>query len=695
MVRQGGSIDELWYFIIHFFFSEFRIPNSEFINPEPCMPRRSSAERRREPFKLFPLGKTMHFPHLFRKGKIGQCKLKNRIIMPLYPTKYAREGKTNPKMVEFYRARARGGVAMIVLDCPCLDYPRAYKGPHQLRIDTDEHVMDLRGLLDAIKSEGAKAFMQLDYPRERSFKQQVPGACKKGDAWIAPLATTMSIDEAREIMDIMVQGAVKARDVGYDGVEIQASYGCLISQLLSPVLNTRDDELGGSLQNRSKFLLQLTENVKKHAGKEFPVMVKLVCDEFVDSGLGIEESKNIARWVEKAGADAIVANAGNRQTKYRTIPPLDSPFAPLADLAAQIRSVVGIPVITIGKINRADVAEEVISSRKADFVAMARALVADPDFPRKAERGKLDEIRPCVACLEDCVGKGAERIGRCCTVNPFAGHESTWEIKPARQKKKVLVIGGGPGGLQVALVASQRGHDVELWEQSDQLGGQIRFAHLAPFKEEMEGILIYLINCLQNSAVVLRLEQPTNASDVISFHPDAVIIATGSRPGLPQIPGIDADFVVQARDIYLTGPPAGERIVVVGGGDIGCETADWLSDSGKNVSVVEIAPSVLARMKKIPRERLFKRLSEKKVRLYENTRVISIGNQSVHLKKKNSEEFSLEADLVVLGINARPENHLFQTLEGRVKEVIAVGDAASPGNLGATLRNATEAALKI
>ncbi|UCD80862.1 MAG: FAD-dependent oxidoreductase [Desulfobacterales bacterium] len=637
----------------------------------------------------------MNFPHLFQTGRIGACHLRNRIIMPLYPTKYATDGKVNPKMVAFYRTRARGGAALIVLDCPCLDYPRAYTAPHKLRIDADEYVHGLTELLNAVKSEGARAFMQLDYPKERAVKQPIPGAKQKGNAWIAPLANTMSIEEAHEILAILSRGAVKAREIGYDGIEIQASYGELISQLLSPLLNTRTDEMGGSLENRSYFLIQLIRQVKERTGNDFPVMVKLVCDEFVDGGLAITEALKLARWVEKAGADAIVANAGNKQTKFRTIPPLESVPAPLADIAAQIKSVVSIPVVAIGKINRPALADEIIASGKADFVAMARALVADPDLPRKAAADEIDAIRPCVACLEDCAGKGDADIGRCCTVNPFAGHEYDWAITPARTTKKVLVIGGGPGGIQAALIAAQRGHKVQLWERSDRIGGQIRFAHLAPFKEEMAGILNYLKNALQKSPVAVRLGQPADVSEIVAFGPDAVIVATGSRPGLPPIPGIDADRVVQARTLYESGPPAADRVLIIGGGDIGCETAEWLAASAKQVSVVEIAPQVLARMKSIPRERLLARLVEKKVQLFTDTQVISIEAQKVYLKRKDEEPFMLEADLVVLGINAQPEDKLFHKLKNKVKEVIAVGDAASPGNLGQALRNATAAALKI
>lgn len=636
----------------------------------------------------------MSFPHLFSSGQIEKCHIKNRIIMALFPTKYATENKVNQKMTEFYRTRAKGGVGLIVLDCPCLDYPRAYKGPHELRFDQEEYASGLIELINTIHNEGSKVFMQLNYPKERAFSREVGGAKKKGDKWVVTLANFMSLKDADEILEIMAHGARRARETGYDGVEIQASYGDLIAQLLSPVLNKRDDELGGSLDNRARFLTRLILKVKDAGGEDFPVMVKLVCDEFVSGGINITDAKKVALLVENAGADAIVANAGNKSTKFVTIPTHESQPGPLVDLASQIKERVSIPVVAIGKINNPGLADEIIRKGDADFVGIARSLVADPDFPRKAESGMTDEIRSCIYCLEDCAEKGVPGIGRCCTVNPFAGLEYLWKVSPASEKKKVIVIGGGPSGMQAAILADQRGHEVELWEQN-QLGGQVRLAGIAPFKEEVAEVLRYLKHCLDNSGVKLRSGYRAKADGIVSLDPDVVIVATGSREGSPDIPGIGSDLVVFAREIYEQNYDLGKKIVIIGGGDIGCETADWLATPDRQVSIVEILPQVLSKMKKIPKERLLSRLSEKRVKIFTETHAISIEKNRINLRKKDGKEFFIEADNVVVAIHPEPEDSLLDELKDKVKDVIAVGDAKMPGNIGSALRSAMEAALVI
>ncbi len=637
----------------------------------------------------------MSFPDLFSSGRIGECSLKNRIIMPLFPTKYASESKVNEKIIEFYRARAKGGAGLIVLDCPCLDYPRAYKGPHELRFDLKEYARGVKELLSSIHTEDCKAFMQLNYPKERVVSEEIAGARKKGDVWIVSLANAMSPDEAYEILEIMSKGSRRAKELGYDGVEIQASYGDLIAQLLSPLLNKRNDEMGGTTENRARFLTRLIQRVKEFAGQDFPVMVKLVCDEFVPGGLCIDEAKEIAGLVENAGADAIVANAGNKSTKFITIPPHESPPGPLVDLASQIKVSVSIPVVAIGKINSPDMADEIIGQGKADFVAICRALIADPDFPDKAGSGTVHDIRGCIYCLQDCTEKGVPGIGRCCTVNPFAGLEYSWKVSPAAKKKRVLVIGGGPSGLQAAIIANQRGHEVELWERSNQLGGQFRLASLAPYKEEVSEALRYLEHSLEKSEVKVRLRHQAEVSEVIARAPEVVVVATGSRPRHLSFPGSDSDLVTDAREVYEQRCVVGKKIVIVGGGDIGCETADWLASSEREITVVEILPKVLTRMKKIPRERLLSRLSEKGVTIFAETRITSIKKNRAYFTGKDGEEFTMETDKVVFAIGSESEDSLLQELKGKIKQVVAVGDAASLGDLGSGLRSATEAALKI
>lgn len=614
--------------------------------------------------------------------------------MPLFPTKYATDSRVNPKMLEFYRARAKGGAALIVLDCPCLDYPRAYKGPQELRFDTQEYAAGVIQLLDTIHAENARAFMQLNYPRERKVDKAIEGAKKEGDAWIVSLANAMSIQEAEEILSIMAIGSAKARTIGYDGVEIQASYGDMIAQLLSPLLNKRRDELGGAVENRARFLTRLVEGIKTAAGQDFPIMVKLVCNEFVPGGLDIDEAKIIATLVEAAGADAIIANAGNKTTKYITIPPNESSPGPLIDLAAEIKSVVNIPVVAIGKINGPELAESALSGRKADFIGMARALVADPELPRKAASGLVEDICHCNYCLQDCAEKGVPGIGRCCGVNPFAGNEFAWKILPAQDKKKVLVIGAGPSGIQAAVIASRRGHHVELWEQGD-LGGQARLASIAPCKEDTADLLRYLKHVLDNSDVRVFTNRPAKVSDILDQAPDVVIVATGSRPTMLSIPGADSDIATDVRSVYENRSVEGRNIVIIGGGDIGCETADWLAGPERQVTVVEKLPDVLHRMKKIPRQRLLARLSQKDVAILTETQITAIEKNRVFLQKKDGGAIELEADRVIFAIDAVPENRMVDDLKGRVKQVMAVGDAELPGNLGSALRSGTAAALNI
>jgi len=638
----------------------------------------------------------MYFPNIFQEGKIGTCLLKNRLIMSLYPTKYSVDSRINERMLEFCKERASGGVAMIVLDCPCLDYPKAYKGPNELRFDAPDFSEGIKALLNTIHGRGAKAFMQLNYPKERIFDHEVPGAKQKGNVWVAPLVKIMTSEDANNILAIMSKGAKRARELGYDGIEIQASYGDFISQLLSPISNKRTDEYGGNLENRARFLIHLLKAVKQEAGNDYPVMVKLVCDEFVEGGLTLNETTVIAQLIEQSGCDAILASGGNKATKRMTIPSHYLPPGTLVHLARAIKKAVHIPVIAVGKINTPELAEKVINEKDADFVAMARALIADPYLPIKAKAGQLEDICSCAYDLEDCANKGVKGLGRSCIVNPFSGQEYRFKITPVSQKKKVVIVGGGPAGIQASIIASQRGHEVILYEKEESLGGQLLLASKAPFKEGMNEALRYLKHSIGKTSTKVILGKAVSLEEILSQKPDAVILATGSISCLPNIPGINHSFVYDVKTVYeRSSIELGTDIVILGGGDIGCETADLLSQDSRNITVVELCDEPLKRMKDIPREELLNRLKEKGVAIITSCKVLSIEENKVITEDRNGFKKDVKADSVIFAVGSIPVNSLFNSLLSLVEEIYLVGDANEPGNLGAALRSATEIGLKI
>jgi len=615
--------------------------------------------------------------------------------MPLFPTKYATDSRVNERMLAFYRERASGGAAMIVLDCLCLDYPSLYKGKNQLRVDEPSYIEGIRRLLDIIHNKGAKAFMHLNYPKERIFDKKVKGAKQKGGKWVQPLANNMDTDEVYAAIDKMAEGASKSREIGYDGVEVQAGYGDLVAQLLSPLSNRRTDEFGGPPENRARFLIELIRRVKQKAGRDYPVMIKLVCDEYVPGGITIEQSAESAKMTESAGADAILANAGNKDTKRITIPPHSAEPGPLVHLANAIKKSVKLPVIAIGKINSPELAERVISEGHADFVAMARALVADPYFPVKAKEGRRNEIRGCIYCLEDCAKSGVPGLGRSCTVNPFAGQEYMMDVKPAEKKKRISVIGGGPAGMQAAVILKQRGHDVTLYEKQDYTGGQFRFADKAPCKGEVSELLRYLNYMMSKENVNVITGKEISVDNIASDNPDAVIIATGSIPRRPDIEGIALPFVYDFLSIYEKMPDLGKHAVIIGGGDIGCETADMIASEGRKITVIEILPDILSNTKTIAREDLMIRLKKKNIQFMTETEVLSIKEGRVLIRDREGGQSTVQADSVIYAIGSKSENSLLPALKGIVPEVCVIGDAAEPGNAGNALRSAVKVAVGV
>jgi 2,4-dienoyl-CoA reductase-like NADH-dependent reductase (Old Yellow Enzyme family)/thioredoxin reductase len=635
------------------------------------------------------------FPNLFSPGRIGGLELKNRLIMSLYPTQYVTDGRVNERLLEFCRRRAAGGVGLMVLEGGCLDFPIAWKGPLELRMDAPEYVSGLKQLAQAVQAQGARAFMHLNYPAALPAAEGTPGAVQRKGKWSLPLVSGGSAGQIERVVERFAAGARAARDMGYDGVEVQAGWGDLVAQFLSPLTNRREDGYGGSTSNRARLLLDIVGEIKRSAGDDFPVQIKLCVDELDTGGLVLDQGKAVSRQLEAAGADSILVTVGNKKTKRFALPAFALEPGVSVGYAAAIKEAIGIPVIAMGKINTPALAENLLADSQADMVAMTRALITDPDLPAKARAGQAEEIRGCIYCLEDCADKGVPDLGRACVNNPLAGQEYEIKITPAAQPRRVWVIGGGPAGLQAALTAAERGHEVKLFEKDGRLGGSFRLAPLPPFKAEAAEVLRWLEFKIEQSAVVVELNREIGADEVAAGNPDVVIVATGSRPKLPPLPVADRQNVWSAAAFIEERPAVGGNAVVIGGGALGCETAEIAADLGSRVTVVEMGKRPMPRSKSLPRAELLGRLEQKGVAILTETTAAAIEAGAVVIVDGQGQESRVAADTVIYAVGNEPVRGVYDRLQGYTGEIYLIGDADQPGNVGHALRTALRTAAKI
>jgi 2,4-dienoyl-CoA reductase-like NADH-dependent reductase (Old Yellow Enzyme family)/thioredoxin reductase len=635
------------------------------------------------------------FPNLFSPCRLGEMELKNRLIMSLYPTQYVTDGKVNERLLQFCRRRAAGGAALLVLEGGCLDFPTAWKGPMELRMDAPEYAAGLEALAQAVQGEGARAFMHLNYPAALPAAEGTPGAVQKKGKWSLPLVSGGSAAQIERVAERLAAGASTARALGYDGVEVQAGWGDLVAQFLSPLTNRRVDEYGGALENRARLLLDIVKGIKRSAGADFPVQVKLCVDELDTGGLALEQGKAVAKALEAAGADSILVTVGNKKTKRFALPAYALEPGVSVKYAAAVKEAVDIPVVAMGKINTPALAERVLAGAHADMIAMTRALITDPDLPDKARAGRVEEIRGCIYCLEDCADKGVPGLGRACVNNPFAGQEYRIKVMPAAKPRRVWVVGGGPAGMQAALTAAERGHEVRLFEKDGRFGGSFKLAPLPPFKAEAAEVLRWLEFKIEQSAVVVELNREIRPEEVAAAKPDIVIVATGSHPKVLSLPGADRENVYSAAEFTAGRGPAGGTVVVIGGGALGCETAEIAADRGASVTVVEMGERAMPRSKSLPRAELLARLKKKGVGVLTETSAAAIEAKAVVTVDAKGNESRLAADLVIYAVGNDAVRELYERLQGHAAETYLIGDAQEPGNVGHALRTALQTAAEI
>ena len=625
---------------------------------------------------------------LFEPIRIGNLNLKNRIKMTPMGTGYARNHRVTDQLINFYAAAAKGGAGLIGT---CVTITRLNNAPLPGIYD-DVFIPGLRDLVKACH-EYTYVYAQPLIAYACSFSGRPPELVSPSGITITgrvdppfvaggPPPGTSTIrrpleeSEIAELIEAYGDGARRAREAGYDGYEIATSVGYLMAQFISPLTNKRTDKYGGSLENRMRFALETIENAKKKAGADWTYLAR-ISGQWTENGITLDDLKIIAAMLEKAGVHAIDVMPGWHEDRIPMMTPA-TPQGQWAYIAEEVKKAVNIPIGAGTQIHDPEVANRVLEEGKADYVYMARPLIADPELPNKAKEGKLEDICPCIICnycLQEVAGYPAGSVW--CSVNPRAGHEREYTIRPADKRKNILVVGSGPAGMEAAIVASQRGHSVTLLEQGGELGGQLILATTPPHKDRVAKFKEYLITQIKKNSVKVELNAKVTPELVGERKPDLVIIAQGATPIIPEIPGAKGENVITVSDALTGAKEVGEKVVVAGGGMIGCETADFLAQRGKKVTLVEMLKSVARDVPALNRWHLIQRLREAGIRIETNVKIEEITDKGVKGIRDGSSEF-YEADTVVLSVGMRIIGELANSLRGKVKELYCIGDCVEP-----------------
>jgi len=627
---------------------------------------------------------------LFEPGKIGRLTIKNRIVMAPMGMGPITDwcDSFSQRLIDHYVAPAKGGTGLIITGLNWVSRELETKIVHRApRINDEVQVERLNELANAVHDYGARIAVQLTAGMGRVIPEQY----LVGDKPIAPSALPYFWDPSimtRELTTAEIERLVK--DFEYasglvsraeiDAVELHAHEGYLWDQFQTALWNKRTDKYGGSLENRLRFSVEVIEAIKKGAGADFPIIYRYGLKHYLPGGREMEEGLEIARRIEAAGVDALEIDAGCYETWYWAHPTTYQPSGLMVDMAEATKKVVKIPVIAIGKLGYPDLAEKVLQEGKADFICLGRALFADPEWPSKVKEGRLEDIRPCIGDNDGCVGRLFDAKYTSCTVNPTNGMERELALKPAEKKKSVLVVGGGPGGMEAARVAALRGHKVTLWEKSDTLGGNLIPASVPDFKKDYRDFIKYLITQLRKLGVKVELRKEATAESVEKLKPEVVFVATGATPIIPEIPGVAGEKLVSAADALLGKKEVKESVVVMGGGLIGCETALYLAQKGKELTIVEILGDVARDAFKANREYLLEMLESAGIKILTGTRVVEITNEGVIVAGKDGRRAPVkaDADTVVYALGLQPCKGLAEALKDKVPEVYAIGDCVEP-----------------
>ena len=628
---------------------------------------------------------------IFEPASIGEMKLKNRIVMPPMGTNYAEAGgAVSQRMLDYYEARARGGVGLIIVEgsspgVQCITYPQASPS-HQASLGDDKFIPGWQKLTAAAHKHNARIAIQIMHATLENWNGKV---VQVGPSPVVVPARLMgvfggpphelTVEEIAQRVEWFASAARRAKEAGFDGVEIHGAHQYIVSAFLSSATNQRKDKYGGSVENKARFLVEILQAVRREVGSDFPVWFRFNAQEWgVENGITIEETKQMVPLAVEAGAQALHVSGYGTGSYVTTAPISDRPGF-LVPMAQEVKRLTRVPVIAVGRLDL-ELGEKILEEGKADLIAIGRRLLADPELPNKVAEGRLSEVVPCIGCME-CI----ERLvfdergeGVTCVVNAALGKEKAYEIKPAGKAKNVVVVGGGPAGMQAAVIAAKRGHKVTLLEKEAKLGGQLNIAALPPAKGDIFPWIDYLVTQIEKTGVRAELNTDATIETIVSKKPDAVVIATGGIPAMPDIPGIDKSNVVTAQDVLSGKVKVGQSVVIVGGGMVGCETGHYLAEQGKTVTITEILKRMANDMFYMARRRLMDGLRSKKVTLLTGATCEEINEGSVLVTTADGKRATIPADTIIIAVGYKANDRLYKTLEGKVSEVYCIGNSSEP-----------------